>query len=125
MTAEAEGEGSRESGAVPDPVESERNELALPAPCLVVLVGPSGSGKTTWAHEHFDPPAIVSTDRLRAVVGQGEDDLDASVDAFALADTIVEQRLYQLIRQPKPVAERRFEIEFLEPGVAAYAFTFG
>jgi thiol-disulfide isomerase/thioredoxin len=38
---------------------------------------------------------------------------------------VVEQRLYQLIRQSKPIADRRFEIEFLDPGVAAYAFTFG
>jgi thiol-disulfide isomerase/thioredoxin len=38
---------------------------------------------------------------------------------------VVEQRLYQLIRQSKPVADRQFEIEFLDPGVAAYAFTFG
>ena len=34
-------------------------------------------------------------------------------------------RLYQLIRQPQPIADRQFEIEFLDPGVAAYAFTFG
>jgi hypothetical protein len=39
--------------------------------------------------------------------------------------TLAEQRLYQLIRQPLPVAERRFEIEFVDSGVAAYAFTFG
>jgi thiol-disulfide isomerase/thioredoxin len=39
--------------------------------------------------------------------------------------TVAEQRLYQLIRQPMPVAERRFEIEFLDSGVGAYAFTFG
>jgi thiol-disulfide isomerase/thioredoxin len=39
--------------------------------------------------------------------------------------TLAEQRLYQLIRQPLPVAERRFEIEFLDSGVGAYAFTFG
>jgi hypothetical protein len=39
--------------------------------------------------------------------------------------TVVEQRLYQLIRQPMPIAERQFEIEFLDPGVGAYAFTFG
>jgi hypothetical protein len=39
--------------------------------------------------------------------------------------TVVEQRLYQLIRQPKPVADRRFEIEFHDPGVEAFAFTFG
>lgn len=38
---------------------------------------------------------------------------------------LVEQRLYQLVRQPEPILDRQFEIEFLEPGVAAYSFTFG
>src|SRR3989442_6584185 len=39
--------------------------------------------------------------------------------------TATEQRLYQLIRHPKPIADRQFEIEFLDSGVAAFAFTFG
>ena len=39
--------------------------------------------------------------------------------------TVTEQRLYQLIRQPKPIADRQFEIEFLGPGAEAFAFTFG
>jgi hypothetical protein len=39
--------------------------------------------------------------------------------------TVTDQRLYQLIRQPKPIADRRFEIEFLDSGVEAFAFTFG
>jgi thiol-disulfide isomerase/thioredoxin len=39
--------------------------------------------------------------------------------------TVSEQRLYQLIRQLKPIADRQFEIEFLDSGVEAYAFTFG
>jgi len=34
-------------------------------------------------------------------------------------------RLYQLIRQKGPVEDRTFEIEFLDPGVQAFAFTFG
>ena len=38
---------------------------------------------------------------------------------------LAEQRLYQLIRQAKPIADRLFEIEFLDAGVEAYAFTFG
>ena len=38
---------------------------------------------------------------------------------------VAEQRLYQLIRQPKPIADREFEIEFLDSGVEAYCFTFG
>jgi len=38
----------------------------------------------------------------------------------------VEQpRLYQLIRQTRAVGDRTFEIEFLDPGVRAYVFTFG
>ena len=39
--------------------------------------------------------------------------------------TVTEQRLYQLIRQSRPVADRQFEIEFLDSGVEAFAFTFG
>ncbi|MBT2768106.1 cytochrome c biogenesis protein DipZ [Stenotrophomonas sp. ISL-67] len=39
--------------------------------------------------------------------------------------TVGEHRLYQLIRQSGDVGERTFEIEFLDPGVHAYAFTFG
>jgi Thioredoxin like C-terminal domain len=38
---------------------------------------------------------------------------------------VSEQRLYQLIRQPKPIVDRLFEIGFLDAGVEAYAFTFG
>lgn len=34
-------------------------------------------------------------------------------------------RLYQLIRQKGRIADRAFEIEFLDPGVQAYVFTFG
>jgi len=39
--------------------------------------------------------------------------------------TVTEPRLHQLIRQTTPVAERRFDIEFLDAGVKAFAFTFG
>jgi thiol-disulfide isomerase/thioredoxin len=39
--------------------------------------------------------------------------------------TVTEQRLYQLIRQPKPIGDRLFEIEFFDSGVEAYVFTFG
>ncbi len=35
------------------------------------------------------------------------------------------QRLYQLIRQPGNITDRTFEIEFLDPGVEGFAFTFG
>lgn len=39
--------------------------------------------------------------------------------------TLTQARLYQLIRHSGPVSERTFDITFLDPGVAAYAFTFG
>jgi hypothetical protein len=35
------------------------------------------------------------------------------------------QRLYQLIRQRQPIEDRTLEIEFLDPGVEAFSFTFG
>lgn len=38
---------------------------------------------------------------------------------------VAEQRLYQLIRQQSPIRDRQFEIEFLDAGVEAFAFTFG
>ena len=67
--------------------------MPLPDPALVVLVGPSGSGKSTWAAAHYRAAEVVSSDTLRAVVGSGPHDLDASVDAFALLETIVSARL--------------------------------
>jgi len=38
---------------------------------------------------------------------------------------VTEPRLYQLIRQMNPIAEREFEIEFFDPGVQLFDFTFG
>ena len=39
--------------------------------------------------------------------------------------TVTGQRLYQLVREAGPVGDHTFEIHFLDPGVQAYAFTFG
>jgi thiol-disulfide isomerase/thioredoxin len=39
--------------------------------------------------------------------------------------TVTEHRLYQLIRQKDAIEDRTFEIEFLDPGVQAFSFTFG
>jgi F420-dependent oxidoreductase-like protein len=66
--------------------------LSLPSPCVVILAGPGASGKSTWATSHFPADCIVSSDRLRAVVGEGEDDIAASADAFAVLDDIVRRR---------------------------------
>ena len=48
--------------------------------------------------------------------------IDVDAQGYGL---VTDQRLYQLIRQPTPISDREFEIEFLDPGVAAFAFTFG
>ncbi|WP_241668391.1 LLM class flavin-dependent oxidoreductase [Pedococcus bigeumensis] len=58
----------------------------------MVLVGPSGAGKSTWAAQHYRQQEVVSSDALRAVVGSGEFDLDASADAFALLHQVVAAR---------------------------------
>jgi alkanesulfonate monooxygenase SsuD/methylene tetrahydromethanopterin reductase-like flavin-dependent oxidoreductase (luciferase family)/predicted kinase len=71
----------------------EDTRQAIPDPALVVLVGPAGSGKSVWAGQRYRPQEVVSSDRLRAVVGSGEHDLDASDDAFALLDHIVAARV--------------------------------
>jgi thiol-disulfide isomerase/thioredoxin len=39
--------------------------------------------------------------------------------------TLSQPRLHQLIREPGAITDRTFDITFLEPGVEAYAFTFG
>lgn len=47
-------------------------------------------------------------------------DIDANGDG-----TVTTQRLYQLVRQSGSIEDRTFEIRFLDPGVQAFAFTFG
>lgn len=67
--------------------------IRLAADSLVVLAGPSGAGKSTWAAEWFRESQVVSSDGLRAVVGEHEHDLRASTDSFDVLDLVVERRL--------------------------------
>ncbi len=62
-------------------------------PALVVLAGAAGSGKSTWAAQRYRASEVASSDALRAAVGSGPYDLDATEDAFALLDQIVAARL--------------------------------
>lgn len=48
--------------------------------------------------------------------------LDVDEQGFGKADSA---RMYQLIRQPGPIRDRRFEIEFIDPGIEVFSFTFG
>lgn len=51
---------------------------------------------------------------------------DDGTDVDARGEGVVDrQRLYQLVRQHGDISDHTFEVEFLDPGVQAYAFTFG
>jgi thiol-disulfide isomerase/thioredoxin len=78
---------------------------------LNLVMGPAASGTSVRFH--------VLLDGRSPGAAHGAD-LDGDGDG-----TVVEQRLYQLIRQHDPVTGHTFEITFLDPGVEAYAFTFG
>jgi F420-dependent oxidoreductase-like protein len=67
--------------------------VRLPDPCLVLLVGATASGKSHWAAEWFHPDQVVSSDRLRAMVGRGERDQRAGGDAFEVLDLIAAKRM--------------------------------
>lgn len=77
-------------------------------------------------HMVLGPAAAGSAVRFRVLIdgmppgAAHGGDIDAQGNG-----TVTEQRMYQLIRQPTPIAERTFEIEFLDPALEAYVFTFG
>jgi len=71
-------------------------------------------------------PASGKPVRYRVTLDGQAPGADAGVDAAANGMGVVkEQRLYQLVRQKGAVRDRTFTIEFLDPGVEAFSFTFG
>jgi cytochrome c biogenesis protein CcdA/thiol-disulfide isomerase/thioredoxin len=78
---------------------------------LNLVLGPSADGKPVRFRVTIDgkPPGDAHG-------------LDVAADG---SGTVTEQRMYQLVRQSGTVQDRTFGIEFLSPGVSAYAFTFG
>ncbi|VWC70986.1 cytochrome C biogenesis protein [Burkholderia aenigmatica] len=101
-------------------VGAERASLAAPSGRIVyrfhardlhLVLGPGANGQPVRFRVTIDgaaPGAAHGTD----------------VDAQGYG-TVTGQRLYQLVRQSGAIADRTFAIEFLDPGVNAYAFTFG
>lgn len=64
--------------------------------------------------------------RFRITIDGKPPGADAGVDVKPDGTGVIqEQRLYQLVRQKGDVGDRTFRIEFLDPGVEAFAFTFG
>jgi cytochrome c biogenesis protein CcdA/thiol-disulfide isomerase/thioredoxin len=78
---------------------------------LHLVLGPSADGKPVRFKVRVDGKAPGS-DHGSDIDAEGNGTIDA-------------QRLYQLVRQASSVKERLFEIEFIDPGAQAYAFTFG
>ncbi len=77
-------------------------------------------------HLVMGPPAPGATVRFRVRIDGQPPGAAHGIDVDEQGvGAVTQQRLYQLIRQPKPIADRLFEIEFLDPGVEAFAFTFG
>ncbi len=77
-------------------------------------------------HLVLGPGADGKPIRFRVLIDGKAPEGDHGVDIDDQGNGVVtEQRLYQLVRQDKSVADRDFEIEFLDPGAQAFAFTFG
>ena len=56
--------------------------IELPHDALTVLIGAAGSGKSTFAARHFDEASIISSDRLRGLVGRNEADQRSNEAVF-------------------------------------------
>lgn len=67
--------------------------VVVPRSGLVVLCGPAGSGKSTFARRAFPEAAVVSSDRLRAMLADDETEQSVSPEAFELFHRIIEVRL--------------------------------
>ena len=77
-------------------------------------------------HLILAPPADGRPIRFRVTIDGAPPGADHGVDVDAEGLGVVkEPRMYQMIRQSGKVADRTFEIEFLDSGVRAYDFTFG
>ncbi|WP_426237792.1 cytochrome c biogenesis protein DipZ [Pararhizobium sp. DWP1-1-3] len=78
---------------------------------LHLVLGPSAAGKPIRFQVTIDGRAPGTSHGA-----------DTDADGYG---TVTSTKLYQLVRQSGDVEERTFEIRFLDPGVEAYAFTFG
>ena len=72
------------------------------------------------------PPAPAASVPFRVLIDEQPPGAAHGLDVDEQGHgTVVKQRLYQLVRERGPIADRTFEITFLGPGIEAYVFTFG
>ena len=117
------------------PARLELNRWALDGLWTVgaeSAVATQGHGKIVFRfhardlHLVLGPTADGKPVRFRVTIDGHEPASDHGTDIDEHGNgSVREQRLYQLIRQSGPVQDRTFAIEFLDPGVHAYSFTFG
>src|SRR6266851_86319 len=117
------------------PARLRLNEWALSGDWTVkndTAVLNKASGSITYRfhardlHLVMGPAAAGTSVRFRVLIDGQPPGAAHGIDVDEQGNgTVTEQRLYQLIRQRRPIADRQFEIEFLDAGVEAFAFTFG
>ena len=72
---------------------NEPRVLQIPDPSLVVLIGASCSGKSSFARKHFKSTETLSSDAFRAMIGDDENNMDATRDAFDALHYVAAKRL--------------------------------
>ena len=77
-------------------------------------------------HLIMGPALPGSTIKFRVLIDGKSPGLSHGLDIDSNGNgTVTEQRMYQLIRQPGPITDREFQIEFFDPEVEVFDFTFG
>jgi thiol-disulfide isomerase/thioredoxin len=129
------GAGSNKSRVYATPVRLSLNHWALSGDWTVgkqSIVLNQANGRIAYCFHARDlhlvmGPAVRGTSvRFRVFLDGQAPNAAHGVDVDDQGNgTVIEQRLYQLIRQKEPIADRQFEIEFLDSGAEAFDFTFG
>ena len=129
-------------GAEPDkrriyaaPARLSLNQWALTGDWTVkkqAAVLNSANGRITYRFHARDlnlvmgPAARAASVRFRVLIDGQPPGAAHGIDVDDQGNgTATEPRVYQLIRQPMPISDRHFEIEFLDSGLEAFSFTFG
>ncbi|MYM90320.1 redoxin family protein [Rugamonas sp. FT82W] len=133
--ASPEGQAADKSRSYTAPAQPALNQWGLVGnwlsqPDQVTLS--QGTGRIVYRFHARDLHLVLGPDkngkpvRFRVTIDGAAPGRNHGADVAADGSgTINGQRLYQLVRQSGSIGDHTFSIEFLDPGVQAYAFTFG
>jgi predicted kinase len=68
-------------------------EIQIAPRTLIVLCGTAGAGKSTFAEQYFEPTQVVSSDRCRALICDGDRTQNVDPDLFELFHFLIQKRL--------------------------------